>query len=62
MISFMKEVKFDRLGAFTYSREEGTVGYTYPDIISQDEMNHRYSQIMNAQKRISLENNQKNDW
>lgn len=59
MISFMKEVKFDRLGAFTYSREEGTVGYTYPDIISQDEMNHRYSQIMNVQKRISLENNQK---
>lgn len=59
MIDFMKEIKFERLGAFTYSKEEDTVGYTYPAIISEDEKNRRYSMIMDEQRRISLELNQR---
>ena len=59
MIEFMKEVKFERLGAFTYSREEDTVGYTYPVKISENEKNLRYSKVMSTQKEISYELNQK---
>lgn len=56
---FIKEVKFDRLGAFTYSIEEDTPATKYPQIISQEEKDKRYNLIMNTQAEISYQKNQK---
>ncbi|MGL4950098.1 MAG: MiaB/RimO family radical SAM methylthiotransferase, partial [Anaeroplasmataceae bacterium] len=57
LIEFMKEVKFDRLGCFTYSKEEGTHALTYPDTISESEKLERYNLVMSTQQQISYELN-----
>ena len=36
LIDFVKQVEFDRLGAFTFSLEEGTKACEYPNVISED--------------------------
>ena len=59
LLNFLKETKFDRLGAFIYSREEGTKAYDFSDHISESEKKERLHQIMEAQKEVSLENNKK---
>lgn len=59
LIDFIKEVRFDRLGAFTFSLEEGTKAVEYPDIITESEKQARYERVMEAQAKINLENNQK---
>lgn len=59
LINFVKEVKFDHLGCFTYSKEEGTPSYNYPDIISEDEKNKRYEALMQIQNVVSMDINQK---
>ncbi len=57
MIEFMKVTKFDRLGTFTYSPEEGTVGAVMPNQIPESVKNDRYNRVMKAQFYISLEKN-----
>ncbi len=57
LIDFVKEVKFDRLGAFTFSLEEGTKACEYPNIISEDEKQKRYERLMEVQNEISLNKN-----
>ncbi len=59
LIDFIKKVRFDRLGAFTFSLEEGTKATEYPNIISEAEKQKRYEKLMLAQSKIALENNQK---
>ncbi len=59
LIEFMKETKFDRLGAFTYSKEEGTLGATYDNEVSPEVQMQRYNRVMEAQFYISLEQNRK---
>jgi len=57
---FVSEVKFDRLGVFTYSHEEDTfAGDTMDDIIPDEVKMKRAEEIMNIQQEISLENNTK---
>ncbi len=57
---FVSEVKFDRLGVFTYSHEEDTfAGDTMEDVISEEVKMQRAEEIMNIQQEISLENNYK---
>ena len=58
LIEFIKDIKFDRLGAFTFSLEEGTKACEYPNVISNDEKNRRYEKLMSEQSRIALELNQ----
>ncbi len=58
LIEFMKEVQFDRLGAFTFSLEEGTKACDYPQNISESEKQERYERVMNAQQEIALNKNQ----
>ena len=57
LIDFIKEVKWDRMGAFTYSKEEDTPAYDYPDEIDEDIQNERLSALMEIQREISLEKN-----
>lgn len=59
LIEFIKEVKFDHLGAFTYSKEEDTVSYDFENQIDEKIKNQRYKKVMITQKRISLSKNKK---
>lgn len=59
LIAFMQEVKFDHLGSFTYSREEGTASFDYPNQIEEDVKEARRAKIMKAQQRISYLLNRK---
>lgn len=57
---FVKATKFDRLGVFAYSEEEGTYSATrLSDDVSEDVKQERVDRIMRLQERISLENNAK---
>ena len=56
LCEWVKEMKFDRLGAFAYSEEEGTYAARhYQDDISQEEKDRRVDTIMAIQQSISSE-------
>lgn len=57
LIDFTKEVRFDHMGAFTYSREDGTASYDFVDQIDEDIKKKRYEEVMKVQKVISYEKN-----
>ncbi len=59
LYNFVKNVKFDRMGAFEYSREKGTYSDTLKPQISSKIKHQRYKKLMELQKRISSENNRK---
>ena len=54
---FLEEQRFDRVGIFTYSHEEGTSAYDLEDNISQQEKEKRAQEIMEVQQEISYEKN-----
>ncbi len=56
--SFIKEMRFDRLGCFTYSAEEDTVAAAMPDQIDEQTKQDRSDIIMSDQTLISAEKNQ----
>lgn len=59
LLNFVKEYKFERLGAFTYSEEEGTYGaLNYKNRIPKRVKEERYAQLMEVQSEISLAYNQ----
>lgn len=57
LCEFIKEFKFNRLGVFTYSHEEGTESYKLKDKIPQKEKQLRQETIYNIQKEISYNYN-----
>lgn len=59
LLSFIEDMRFDRLGGFTYSPEDDTVAFDYPDTISQDIKEERLHRVMAIQERISYESMQK---
>ena len=54
---FIKEIKFDHLGAFKYSREEDTKSYDFPHQVREKTKQRRLDEIMELQQTISYENN-----
>jgi ribosomal protein S12 methylthiotransferase len=56
--SFVQEMKFDRLGVFTYSHEENTGAHKFEDDISPELKEQRASELMEIQSGISFEHNQ----
>ena len=59
LIEFVKWAKFDRLGAFAYSEEEGTyAALNYKDRISKKKKQERLDRIMEVQQRISTRLNE----
>ncbi|MBE0068076.1 30S ribosomal protein S12 methylthiotransferase RimO [Thermoanaerobacterium thermosaccharolyticum] len=54
---FIKEKKFNKLGVFTYSREEDTEAYGMPNQVPEKIKQKRYNEIMLLQRNISLNNN-----
>ena len=60
LVEFVRETKFDRLGVFAYSEEEGTYSATrLTDDVPEQLKQERVDAIMRLQERISLENNAK---
>ena len=54
-LRFVQEMRFDRLGCFAYSREEGTAAYRMPGQVPQRVKEKRRREIMQAQQRIAFE-------
>ncbi|MBU0710790.1 30S ribosomal protein S12 methylthiotransferase RimO [bacterium] len=55
LMDFIEEVRFERLGVFTYSQEENTQAAELPDNVSPDEKEMRRDVIMQLQWTIALE-------
>ncbi|MCK5394086.1 MAG: radical SAM protein, partial [Candidatus Omnitrophica bacterium] len=53
LLDFLKEVKFDRLGTFIYSREEDTLAYNLKPQIHHSTKKRRYGEVMSFQQKIS---------
>lgn len=59
LYNFVKEFRFDRIGTFTYSLEENTFAYPLGDPVDEKEKQERQAALMELQKQISLEKNEK---
>ena len=55
--NFLEEMRLDKVGVFTYSREEGTPAYDMPNQVPEDVMQERYHDLMSLQCKISEELN-----
>jgi ribosomal protein S12 methylthiotransferase len=53
LIEFIREVRFERLGVFTYSREEGAPAYNYRNQIDEELKLKRFNTLMSVQKEIA---------
>jgi len=58
LLDFMAEIKFDHVGAFTFSFEPGTASEPLGDPIPQEVKEERLQRLMNLQESISLARNQ----
>ena len=56
--NFLQTQRLDKVGIFTYSREEDTAAYDFPDQISEQVMQERYHDLMSMQSMISQELNE----
>lgn len=59
LLQFIKKAKFDKLGAFMYSKEEGTPAEKLPEQIHGNTKRSRYGKIMKVQQQISKQNLEK---
>ncbi len=58
VLEFVKEMRFDRLGVFTYSPEEGTAAALFPGQVEEEVKERRRDEIMSLQRDISLSVNE----
>ena len=58
LLNFMEEIKFDHVGAFTFSFEPGTASEPLGDPIPEEIKQERLARLMKLQEKISLEKNQ----
>jgi len=58
LLDFIAMVKFDRVGAFTFSPEPGTPAFDLPNPVDEDAKQERWERLMVCQQPISLERNQ----
>lgn len=58
LLDFVKEIRFDRVGAFQYSFEPGTTAEPLGDPVAPEVKQARWEQLMELQQDISLERNQ----
>ena len=56
--NFIQEIKFDRLGIFTYSEEEGTAAAAFEDNVPREVKDERKNSLQDLQQDISLEKNE----
>ncbi len=58
LLEFVRETRIERVGVFTYSREEGTAAAQLPGQVPQREKQRRYDRLMRAQAPVALAANQ----
>ena len=58
LLQFVKESRFERLGVFTYSAEEGTSSFDLPDDVPDELKQERMEELLAVQQQISLELNE----
>lgn len=58
LLDFVREMEFDRLGAFAYSREEDTAAFDMPNQVPEDVAARRLDTLMGLQRTISLKRNE----
>lgn len=58
LLAFLEAVRFDKMGVFGYSLEEGTPAAELPDRVPEEIIADRHRRAMETQQRISLERNQ----
>jgi ribosomal protein S12 methylthiotransferase len=59
LLGFIEDVRFERMGAFIYSREEGTEAFCFKKQIPQKIKVERFNALMSSQQGISREINQR---
>lgn len=59
LLNFIKEARFERLGAFVYSREEGSTAYNMKNQIPDKVKQERLNKIMSLQQKVSMDINKK---
>ena len=59
LCNFVRDMKFDRMVVFKYSREKGTHSYKLPNRVPAKIANQRYKKLMEIQQEISAERNKK---
>lgn len=59
LIKFLQEIKFDHVGCFTYSQEEGTKACDFTNQVEECEKEKRKEKVMKAQQKISYLQNKK---
>lgn len=58
MLQFVEDMRFERLGIFTYSHEENTHAYNFEDDVPEDVKKERADRVMELQSQISYDHNQ----
>ena len=58
LLDFIREARFERLGAFAYSREEGTPSYDLPAQVDDDTRARRLDELMFTQREIARDHNE----
>ncbi|MCQ2087304.1 MAG: 30S ribosomal protein S12 methylthiotransferase RimO [Bacilli bacterium] len=57
LVQFIKDIEFDHLGCFGYSREDDTPAFNFPDQIDEEVKKQRVDKIMKTQQNISYRKN-----
>lgn len=53
LLNFLREIRFERLGAFLYSKEEGSASFRMPEQIAAAIANERFDRLMAVQQEIA---------
>ena len=53
LYNFIKDMKFEKMGVFEYSREKGTLSYNMKPLVPKKVMRERFEKLMKLQKKIS---------
>ncbi|MBR1942196.1 30S ribosomal protein S12 methylthiotransferase RimO [bacterium] len=59
LYNFVKDMKFEKMGVFEYSKEKGTISYSMKNHVPAKTKKSRYNRLMELQQQISAENNKK---
>ena len=59
LVKFIEDIRFERLGVFSYSREDDTPAFSLGDPVKKSEKKKRLEELMSVQENISFENNRR---
>jgi len=57
LLAFLREIRFERLGCFRYSNEEGSAAFRFPDQVPAAVAQERFDRLMRLQQEIAAEAN-----